>query len=74
MIKKIEETIVYKEVENPKKLVILTFGNVGAGKSTSLNWFFERLAKKLNPELENTYYENLEEYIFESGAEGKSVT
>ncbi len=35
MIKKIEETIVYKEVENPKKLVILTFGNVGAGKSTS---------------------------------------
>ncbi len=74
MIKKIEETIEYKEVKNPKKLVILNFGSVGAGKSTSLNWFFERFAKKLNPELEKTYVENQDNYFFESGASGESVT
>jgi len=58
MIKKIEETIIYKEVENPKTLQIVNFGNVGAGKSTSLNWFFERYATKMNPEFEDIYNEN----------------
>ena len=58
MIKKIEETIIYKEVENPKTLQIINFGNVGAGKSTSLNWFFERYASKMNPEFEEIYNKN----------------
>ena len=64
MIKKIEHTIIYKEVDNPKTLQIINFGNVGAGKSTSLNWFFERYATKMNPEFEDIYNENKSQYIF----------
>lgn len=37
---------------------MVNFGNVGAGKSTSLNWFFERYATKMNPEFEDIYYKN----------------
>ena len=47
MINKIKETIKYKEIENPKTLQIINFGDVGCGKSTSLNWMFERYATKL---------------------------
>lgn len=45
---------------------MINFGDVGAGKSTSLNWMFERFANKFKPEYKETYSENIVDFTFES--------
>lgn len=44
-----KNTIQYKEIENPKTYNMIVFGDAGHGKSTALNWIFERYTK-LKPE------------------------
>ena len=40
MIGNIKNTILYEEINNPKTLQILNIGDIGTGKSTSLNYMF----------------------------------
>ena len=52
---------------------MINFGDVGSGKSTSLNWMFERYLK-LKPELSKLYNDNIDDYIFESNGSALAVT
>ena len=46
---------------------MINFGDVGSGKSTSLNWMFERYTK-LRDDLGDEYYNNQDKYTFYSSS------
>ena len=52
---------------------MINFGDVGTGKSTSLNYMFERYTK-LRDDLGDEYNNNQAKYTFDSSSSGESVT
>jgi hypothetical protein len=52
----------------------MVFGDVGTGKSTTLNFMLSRYANILQPQHKIFFEENKKELIFKSKAQGESVT
>ena len=52
----------------------MNIGDVGCGKSTSLNWMFKRYIKLYQHELNGQYQENNNDQIFGVGDSALSVT